>query len=86
MEFIMENAPVELGWWITVVEIPVIVGLFWMLWNQKVSLDESHKALTDFKLEVAKDYVSISYLKDVENRITGHLLRIEDKLNEGDRQ
>ena len=36
-----------------------------------------------FKLEVAKSYASISYLKEVERRITDHLIRIEDKIDAG---
>ena len=38
-------------------------------------------ALADFKLHVARNYVSVNYLKDVENRLTDHLLRIEKKLD-----
>lgn len=37
--------------------------------------------LADFKLDVARNYVSIPYLKDIEKRLTAHLLRIEAKLD-----
>jgi hypothetical protein len=37
--------------------------------------------LAAYKLEVAKNYASITYLKEVERRLTGHLIRIEDKLD-----
>jgi hypothetical protein len=37
--------------------------------------------LADFKLDIARNYASIAYLKDVENRLTAHLLRIEAKLD-----
>jgi hypothetical protein len=39
------------------------------------------EGLADYKLEVAKNYVSIAYLKDVERRLTDHLLRIDAKLD-----
>jgi len=38
------------------------------------------EALSSYKLEVAKTYVSFELLKDVETRLTDHLLRIEHKL------
>lgn len=41
------------------------------------------RELDAFKLDVARTYVSISHLKDVEQRITEHLVRIEDKLTAG---
>ena len=31
---------------------------------------------------IARNYVSTNYLKDVENRLTNHLLRIEKKLDD----
>ncbi len=38
-------------------------------------------SLSAYKLEVAKSYASIVYMKEVERRLTGHLVRIEDKLD-----
>lgn len=86
----------DLGWWITAVEIPALAGLFWINWrNQRsaeneiddlrhgldVGLAHLRQHLDAFKLTVAKSYVSTVYLKDVEERLTSHLIRIEDKLN-----
>jgi len=86
----------DLIWWITAVELPVLAGLFWLLWRTRndadSALDEARRdfetglslvrdKLSAFKLEVAKSYASISYLKEVERRLTHHLLRIEDKLD-----
>lgn len=83
-------------WWITVVEIPALTGLFWLIWKNRREQEEAlrhHRFVTDkavtqarealsaYKLEVAKTYASISYLKDVEQRLTEHLLRIESKLD-----
>ncbi|HBS21072.1 MAG TPA: hypothetical protein DD982_00925 [Thalassospira sp.] len=90
------NGPVDLIWWITAVEIPAVAGLFWLNWRMRSELSarlesqrEGHDAemialrdgLADFKLDVARNYVSIPYLKDIEKRLTAHLLRIEAKLD-----
>ena len=86
----------DLIWWITVVEMPVLAGLFWLSWRTRndteTALDDVRhefetglslirEKLAAFKLEVAKSYASIAYLKEVERRLTHHLLRIEDKLD-----
>jgi len=86
----------DLIWWITAVELPVLAGLFWLTWRTRsdaeTTLDDARHdfdtglslirdRLSAFKLEVAKSYASISYLKEVERRLTHHLLRIEDKLD-----
>ncbi len=83
-------------WWITVVELPALAGLFWLNWRQRrdhdLAMDDArHESetglrwlrdnLAAYKLEVAKSYASISYLKEVERRLTSHLIRIEDKLD-----
>ena len=82
-------------WWIGVVEMPALIGLFWFAWRNRrdgdVALDDARhefetglsylrESLSAYKLEVAKSYASIGYLKEVERRLTDHLLRIEDKL------
>jgi len=89
---------VDLVWWITAVELPVMGGLFWLITRLR---NDSQSALEDlrmraesaqaqvreslaaYKLEVAKTYVSFATLKDVEQRLTDHLLRIENKLESG---
>ncbi|MCW8915055.1 MAG: hypothetical protein OQK24_04285 [Magnetovibrio sp.] len=83
-------------WWITAVELPALAGLFWIGWkNYRAAHDEiddvRHAAelglahlrqiLDAYKLDVAKNYASISYLRDVEERLTDHLIRIEEKLD-----
>ena len=70
-------------------------AIAWLFWKRhpdhermldrlrQACLDETRDlchALAEFKLEVARGYASIGYLKDVENRLTAHLLRIEAKL------
>lgn len=85
----------DLAWWITAFDLPALAGLFWMNWKARRDfqsesqmlrerLDARHsqmrEALAAFKLEVAKTYASHSDLKDLETRLTAHLLRIESKL------
>lgn len=82
--------------WITGVEVPVMAGLFWLNWRTRrdgeTALDDARHEfetglsflrdnLAAYKLEVAKSYASISYLKEVERRLTDHLVRIENKLD-----
>lgn len=86
----------DLNWWITAVEIPALAGLFWINWRNQRSAEEEidnlrhgldvglahlRQHLDAYKLKVANTYVSNTYLKDVEERLTRHLIRIEDKLN-----
>ncbi len=87
----------ELINWIAMIELPLFVAVFRMLVKQRKEMEEQllatqnhtegrvdvcKEALADFKLHVARNYVSTGYLKDVENRLTNHLLRIEKKLDE----
>ncbi len=83
--------------WITTIEIPVLMAMIayahrtksqfdTRLENMREStdsdIDEIKKAFMDYKLEVAQKYVSMAYLRDVESRLTHHLIRIEKKLDE----
>ena len=92
----MTDHPIDLIWWITVVEIPALTGLWWLVWRSRRDTDtaldrhrqrldtavaQAREALAAYKLEVAKSYASTSQLKDLEGRLTGHLLRIEAKLD-----
>ena len=84
-------------WWITAVDLPVMSGLFWLILRTKsdsetmidtlsdtldVRCSQLREALSAFKLEAAKSYASISDVKDMDNRIISHLLRIEAKLDQ----
>ncbi len=83
-------------WWVTAIEIPALAGLFWLIWRTRQDVeiatrdlhrrvdqghDRDRMALADFKVEVAKSYASIEHLREVEDRLTAHLLRIEAKLD-----
>lgn len=87
---------VDLMWWLSAVELPALAGLFWLTQHQRDRLEQlmsqiqtehraaitaTRAALADYKLEVAQGYASMGYLKDVETRLTEHLLRIEAKLD-----
>lgn len=86
----------DLIWWITVIDLPAMGSLFWMIWKTRRENDiatqhlrdviesrnaQLREALSSFKLEVAKNYAAISDLKDLELRLVAHLLRIESKLD-----
>ena len=75
----------DLVWWITAIELPVLGGLFWLLQSHRREDEREHRALRDelaaFKLHVATAYASIVYLKEVEARLTAHLTKIEAKID-----
>ncbi len=86
----------DLLWWITIIDIPAMTGLLYMIWRVRgetqkeiaiiratldVRCDQLREALSSFKLEVAKNYAAKKDLKDIETRLVEHLLRIEDKLD-----
>lgn len=71
--------------WLDVVElimIPALSGLLWLIFRIKTDLEERivrlNKELGDAKVEMAKNYVAKERLKEVEDRITEHLIRIEN--------
>ncbi len=86
----------EILTWVVMVELPVFAALFKMISKSRQEADNHfmtlkedcgqevirlRESLAEFKLHVARNYVSVNYLKDVENRLTDHLLRIEKKLD-----
>jgi hypothetical protein len=92
------EATLSLSWWISVVELPVFAGMFWIFRNNinylekciRVNEENAKKeiigvieSISSFRVDIAMNYASISYIKDVENRLTAHLLRIEDKISGG---
>ncbi|HEV7286779.1 MAG TPA: hypothetical protein VGN75_18155 [Kaistia sp.] len=77
---------------VQVVLVPGIAGLLALVWRaiakaeraqERAEQARAHSArdLAEYKLEVARSYVTIDYLRDVERRITEHLVRIEEKLD-----
>lgn len=87
---------IDLLWWISVIELPALGGLFWLIRKTQsdcsdavdrvrrayeTGLAQAREGLSAYKLDVAQSYASITYLKEVEKRLTNHLLRIEAKIN-----
>lgn len=92
----MENLGLNLAWWVSAVELPALGGLFVLIWRARAEADSrldevDHKveaagsqmreALAAYKLEVAKTYATTGTLREVERRLTEHLVRIEAKLD-----
>lgn len=87
---------IDLLWWITAFELPCFAGLFWMIWRSKAEFQQSYSRLFSgvenraaqlresmhaHKLEVARTYACHTDLRDLDNRVIAHLLRIEAKLD-----
>jgi hypothetical protein len=53
--------------------------------QHQASLERTREDLVAFKLEVARTYVPLSLIRDVDGRLTSHLIRIEQKLDEATR-
>ncbi len=88
---------IEPTWWITAIEAPIVAALFHMLHGLRRDMQEriersdqresevvtrTRDELAEFKLEVARAYVPLSLIRDVDRRLSQHLLRIEEKLEE----
>ena len=86
---------IEPTWWISVIEVPVVVALFRMIhglrqdFHNRIERGDTRDSeavgrardeLAEFKLEVARTYVPLSLIRDVDQRLSSHLLRIEGKL------
>lgn len=82
-------------WWVTVIETPILSALFWLIWQTRKDHEADLREINDqletrqsqlreglaaYKLEVAKTYAQVSDLRELESRLTSHLLRIEAKL------
>lgn len=88
---------IEPLWWITAIELPVVAGLFWMIHGLRNDVQEriergdardsealarTREDLADFRIEVARTYVPLSLIRDLDRRVSEHLLRIEQKLEQ----
>ncbi len=75
----------DLIWWITVIEIPVMTGLFGFMIKTRqdleLSLQKQRDALSALRVDMARNYAQTSSVRELENRLTSHLLRIEAKLD-----
>lgn len=88
-------------WWINAAQAPVMGALYWLVHGIKRDLDRridrgdlrqfdglsrTRDELAAFKLEVARTYVPLSLIRDVDRRLTEQLLRIEARLEEMQRR
>ena len=89
-------------WWITAVEVPALGCLFWLTHHGRreaerallrvyreiqTNLSMVLENLAQSKLDAARLYATVVDLKEVEKRLTEHLLRLEARLTyllEGD--
>jgi len=62
---------------VSLVSLPLAAVVFY-IWKQTQICKAD---LAAYKTEVAKDYASIAYLKDMEDRIVSRISKIEDKLD-----
>ncbi|WP_439580080.1 hypothetical protein [Elioraea sp.] len=92
----MDATGISIEWWIRVIEIPILVGLFKMMWDIKKELitriervehrqvetaARLREELAAFKLEVARGYVPIQMMRELDRRVSLQLMRIEEKLD-----
>ena len=83
--------------WISAAQTPALAGLYWLLHALRRDLDSrievgdlrqldglsrTRDELAAFKLEVARTYVPLSLIRDVDRRLSEQLLRIETKLEQ----
>ncbi len=88
---------IEPTWWISVIEVPIVGALFWMIHGLRQdvqsriehgaergsnALERTRDDLASFKLEVARTYVPLSLIREVDQRLSAQLLRIEAKLDD----
>jgi len=99
---VTEEWTISWVWWITAVEVPALGCLFWLTHHGRreaerallrvyreiqTNLNMVLENLAQSKLDAARFYATVADLKDVEKRLTEHLLRLEARLTymlEGD--
>jgi hypothetical protein len=97
----MTPITIDPTWWVSVIEVPVVAALFWLIQQLRADLHariersdareiegvgRTRDELAEFKLEVARTYVPLSLIRDVDRRLSQQLLRIEEKLEEVSRE
>lgn len=93
----MEAVTPSLAWWISAVEAPLVAAMFYMIHGLRRDMDSkldtkdtrhsdglarTREELAAFKVEVARTYVPLSLIREVDRRMTEQLLRIEEKIEE----
>lgn len=82
-------------WWTAAIEVPVLGCMFWLIHHGRReserallriyreiqgNLSTMLDNLAQSKLESARFYATVSDLKDVEQRLTDHLIRLETRM------
>jgi len=85
----------DLATWLTAIMLPVLGGLFWMIQGVKKDLQQRldevttrkleallsvREDLSAHKLDVARGYAPLHAIRDLDRRLSMHLVRIENKL------
>lgn len=86
----------NLIFWITVLELSALAGIFFLVWRNHRTAEESlldaqhefdagfaylRKKVTAAHMDVAKTDASLPYLQEMEQRLAGHLICIEGKID-----
>ena len=70
--------------WLQFIVLPSLGGLLYMILKIKAECEDHlsnlSREISDAKVEVARNYVANTRLKEVEDRITEHLIRIENNV------
>jgi hypothetical protein len=61
-------------WWMTAIEVPALAGLLALVLRLR-------DAIAEERLEAMKSFASIGAVRELEQRLVSHLLRIEAKLD-----
>lgn len=87
----MESTQVifELSWWIKFVEVPVLMALIgWLIKTRSAvfgAIDVEREKLNEFKVECAKEYVTIITLRNVRDELIDRINELKSiiKLQQG---
>ncbi|NBX65897.1 MAG: hypothetical protein EBQ96_02770 [Proteobacteria bacterium] len=64
----------DLLWWIKVIELPALAGLLALV-------IKTREEVVAGKIESLRNFATVSAMREVEQRLVSHLLRIEAKLD-----
>ncbi|MCB1537982.1 MAG: hypothetical protein H6865_05345 [Rhodospirillales bacterium] len=62
------------AWWVSAIELPALAGLLALVMHQR-------ELMAQEKLEAMRNFASIAAVRELEQRLASHLLRIEAKLD-----
>ena len=92
----MNSFTLDMAWWISAVEIPIVAGFLWLIRSNRrdlektlneqrkeieTRLDRLQRGFSRHKEDVVKRYVPFEYIKEMEGRLTNLLVHINEKLD-----